>query len=70
MTLPAKLSDLIEFDPATLRVASRESSSKEFKQTLDRNAFAVYAKSLVAFSNSKGGMLFMGSLTNSEGFAA
>jgi hypothetical protein len=60
MTLAAKLSDLLEYDPVTLRVKSRESSSKEFKQTLDKNALAAYAKSLVAFSNSKGGVIIYG----------
>ena len=58
--LPADLSELIEFDTASLRVASREGKHREFKQQVNVREMAGYGKSLAAFSNTDGGVLLFG----------
>lgn len=58
--LPPLLSDVIEFDPATLRVSSREGKHREFKQHLNQREVSRYTKALAAFSNTDGGILLFG----------
>jgi hypothetical protein len=60
MYLPAHLSAVIDFDSATLRVSSRESSRREFKARLDRAELGFYSKTLVAFANNDGGTIIFG----------
>lgn len=58
--LPIGLSDLIEFDATTLRVASREGKHREFKQQVNVREMPGYGKTLAAFSNTDGGVLLFG----------
>jgi hypothetical protein len=58
--LPPLLTDVIEFDAATLRVLSREGKHREFKQQLNQREISRYTKALAAFSNTDGGILLFG----------
>lgn len=59
-TLPADLTDLFEFDPDTLRVASREGKHREFKRQPAAGDMLRYGKTLAAFSNTDGGVIVFG----------
>jgi Putative DNA-binding domain len=63
MYLPTSLAELIDFDPKGLKVSSRESSHREFKQLVQSTELPTYCKSLVAFGNSGGGVILFG-ITN------
>ncbi len=58
--LSENLDGLIDFDPATLRVTSRESRRLEFKRSFDRQQLAAYERTLAAFSNTVGGVILFG----------
>ena len=58
--LPENLDELIDFDPATLRVNSRESRRLEFKRSFDRTQMASYERTLAAFANTSGGIIVFG----------
>jgi hypothetical protein len=58
--LPGNLDDLIDYDPETLRVASREGKHREFKQQPANNDMLRYGKTLAAFSNTDGGVIVFG----------
>lgn len=60
MKPPRNLSELIDFDGGTLRVTSRESRHREFKQVIEKEALAAYCKSLAAFANTEGGVILFG----------
>ena len=60
MTLSENLEEIIDFDPVTLRVNSRESRRLEFKRSFDRNQMAAYERTLAAFSNTLGGVIVFG----------
>lgn len=59
-SLPEKLADLFEFDPATLRVGSREGKHREFKRQPATGDMLRYGKTLAAFSNTDGGVIVFG----------
>jgi hypothetical protein len=54
----AKLFDSL--DPKTLRFSARESTTVEFKQSFNWASRSLYAKSMAAFSNNRGGYLIFG----------
>ena len=54
------LADLIDFDPASKVVSTREGKHKEFKQVFNKKAFSKYTKTIAAFSNTDGGVLIFG----------
>ncbi|WP_114214439.1 MULTISPECIES: ATP-binding protein [Brucella/Ochrobactrum group] len=54
------LEDLIDYDPDTLRVFSRESRRLEFKRSFDRHQIAAYERTLAAFANTVGGVIVFG----------
>lgn len=56
----AHIDDLIDFDPITLRVTSREGKRREFKQQFNQHDFSRYTKALAAFCNTDGGVLIFG----------
>jgi hypothetical protein len=58
--LPNNLSELIQFDPGTLSVISRESKHREFKQDFIQNDLSEYTKTLAAFANAGGGSIIFG----------
>lgn len=58
--LPEDLFELIEFEPHTLRVTSREGKHREFKQQINQRQISRYTKALAAFSNTDGGVLIFG----------
>lgn len=58
--LPEDLAELFEFDPATLRVASREGKRREFKRQPAAGDMLRYGKTLAAFSNTDGGVIVFG----------
>lgn len=58
--LPADLSDLIDFDGTSLRVASREGKHREFKREAASAELLRYGKTLAAFANTDGGVLLFG----------
>ena len=58
--LPARVEDLIDFDPASLRVSSREGKHREFKRQFNHAHFSRYTKALAAFCNTDGGSLVFG----------
>ncbi len=60
MEPPKTLRELLDFDPATKKVKTRESKHREFKETFDEKAFSAYTKVLAAFSNTDGGILIFG----------
>ena len=60
MSLPEQLSELIEFDPATLRVNSREGKTREFKQDFKRADLVDYSKTMAAMANADGGVIIFG----------
>ena len=55
-----RLSDIIDYDSQSLKVYSRESRHREFKQELDQHNISKYLKTMAAFANSHGGMLIFG----------
>ena len=58
--LPDRVEDLIEFNPASLRVSSREGKRREFKQEFNKADFSAYTKALAALCNTDGGSLIFG----------
>ncbi|MCK1478052.1 ATP-binding protein [Bradyrhizobium sp. 197] len=58
--LPADFTDLVQFDPETGAVISRESKRLEFKQGFNPADFSDYTKTLATFSNSSGGVIVFG----------
>ncbi len=60
MGLPDNLSDLIDFDVATLKVKSRESRKLEFKESFVRGQLASYERTMAAFANALGGTIIFG----------
>lgn len=50
----------LEVDPATRIVRNRESARREFKVGFDRLELPRYAKTMAAFSNAQGGVMFFG----------
>lgn len=58
--LPARVEDLIDFNPESLRVSSREGKRREFKQQFNNAHFSRYTKVLAAFCNTDGGSLIFG----------
>lgn len=58
--LPDDLAELFEFDPATLRVVSREGKHREFKRQPNAGDMLRYGKTLAAFSNTDGGVIVFG----------
>jgi Putative DNA-binding domain len=58
--LPETLDELLQFDGATLAVATREGKHREFKRDLIASDFSEYSKTLAAFSNSDGGVIVFG----------
>lgn len=50
----------LNIDENTLRVKNRESEHREFKASFDSNNLWKYAKTIAAFANSGGGVLFFG----------
>lgn len=59
-TLPENLSELFEYDAATLRVSSREGKHREFKRQPAAGDMLRYGKTLAAFSNTDGGVIVFG----------
>lgn len=60
MSLPDDLTDLIDFDAATLRVRSRESRKLEFKANFQKVQLAAYERTMAAFANAQGGYIIFG----------
>lgn len=60
MELPDNLSELIDFDLATLKVKSRESRKLEFKANFQKVQLAAYERTMAAFANSQGGVIIFG----------
>ena len=58
--LPDRIEELIDFDPDSLRVTSREGKHREFKQEFGEAVFSSYTKVLAAFCNTDGGSLIFG----------
>jgi Putative DNA-binding domain len=58
--LPFDIAELIQFDPKTLVVTTREGKRREFKRDFVANDFSEYSKTLAAFSNADGGVLIFG----------
>lgn len=56
------MNELLELsiDDKTFRVANRESERREFKRIFDNESLWKYAKSMVAFANRDGGIIFFG----------
>ncbi len=55
------IADLLKVDSGqSLRLTSRENSSLEFKQAFNWNNKSVYAKTMAAFSNARGGYIVFG----------
>lgn len=50
----------IEYDASTLRVKSRETATREFKQIYDKKEVADYLYALVAMANGEGGEIIFG----------
>lgn len=51
---------LIEIDEITDRLKHRENTKLEFKANFNKNDFALYAKTLSAFTNNQGGVIIFG----------
>lgn len=62
--LPENVADLIEFDPESLRVGSREGKHREFKRQPANGDMLRYGKTLAAFSNTDGGVIVFGVADN------
>ena len=60
MTLPIKLSDLIDFDKDNFRVTSREGKNREFKESFKKADLVDYSKTLAAMANADGGVIIFG----------
>lgn len=60
MGLPDNLADLIDYEPATLRVKSREGRKLEFKESFVKAQLASYERTMVAFANAMGGTIIFG----------
>ena len=58
--LPKSLDELIQFDSASLAVASRESKHREYKEDLIVAELSDYTKTLAAFGNAGGGYILFG----------
>ena len=58
--LPDRVENLIDFDPASLSVSSREGKHREFKRQFEQADFSRYTKVLAAFCNTDGGSLIFG----------
>lgn len=58
------LEKLISFDPATNKVASRESTHQEFKVGYEAAALTKYTKTMAAFANTGGGAITFGVSNN------
>lgn len=58
--LPAEIERLLQYDPATLSVTTREGKHHEFKRDCNISDLSDYAKTLAAFSNAGGGVLIFG----------
>ncbi|EAH4919660.1 ATP-binding protein, partial [Campylobacter coli] len=52
--------ELIAIDENTNRLKHRENSQLEFKANFNKADFALYAKTLAAFSNNQGGIIVFG----------
>lgn len=50
----------LSVDPATMRTSNRESEHREFKLAFDNKDLPRYAKTMVAFANREGGVIFFG----------
>ncbi len=50
----------LSVDPQTLKVTNRESEHREFKLSFDSNHLSRYAKTMAAFANRDGGVIFFG----------
>ena len=57
--LPAKIEKLLELDPGTLSVTTREGKHCEFKRDFIANDLSDYAKTLAGFANADGGILVL-----------
>lgn len=55
-----KFLELIATDESTKRLKHRENSQLEFKANFNKADFALYAKTLAAFSNNQGGIIVFG----------
>lgn len=58
------LEEVISFDAATHKVASRESSRQEFKVGYEAAALTKYTKTMAAFANTGGGVITFGISNN------
>jgi predicted HTH transcriptional regulator len=58
--LPDNLADLIDYDPARLRVKSREGRKLDFKESFVKAQLASYERTMAAFANSLGGTIIFG----------
>jgi hypothetical protein len=58
--LPRELAQLIDFNPSTLSVSSRESKTREFKEKFSVAALSGYARTLASFANADGGVIIFG----------
>lgn len=58
--LPADFAELVQFDPDTGDVVSREGKRLEFKQDFNAADFSDYTKALATFANSSGGVIVFG----------
>jgi predicted HTH transcriptional regulator len=58
--LPLDIESLLQFDSASLNVATREGKHFEFKCDFIPNDLSDYGKTLAAFSNADGGVLIFG----------
>ena len=57
---PNHLSELVQYDPESLNVTSRESKHREFRQAFVPNDFSDYTKTLAGFGNANGGYILFG----------
>jgi hypothetical protein len=58
--LPTALEELIDFEPASLEVRSREGKHREYKENLVAADLSEYTKTLAAFGNTSGGYILFG----------
>jgi hypothetical protein len=58
--LPSVIKSLLEFDPVTLTLTTREGKHCEFKRDFISNDLSDYAKTLAGFANADGGVLVFG----------
>ncbi len=56
----------LNIDPITKKVKNRETNYREFKAIFDSNKLWMYAKTMAAFANRDGGVIFFGIKDNSK----